>query len=120
MIRYPNLELLEYKAREILLKDTEFIEKFKERRKRCQMDIKVDVFPQTWATTALGFDMEDGFAGQAFTEAYTSVFHEVFTDTYVVFFGDRAAYKVTDANDNFKNDLAERNLASVRIAHDKY
>lgn len=118
MSDYPNLELLEYKVREILIKDEDFIRSLKD--KRLQIELDVDVFPQTWASTALGFDTGGCMAGQAITKAYTTVFYETRTDTYVVCFGDRIAYKVTDANDFFFEDLTNRNMASVRKAKIKY
>lgn len=110
---YPNIELLEYKAKVYLSKDEEFVEQSKDK----MLDFEAIVFPQTWGSTALGFG---GFGGQAMTRAYTTVIHEIRTDTYVVFFGSKAAYKVTDANENFLQDLKNHFLVSVNEAHGRY
>ena len=125
--RYPNLELLEYKVKQILLKDEETINKFneiKEKKKYAYLDFEVIVFSQIWGNTCTGFDiMEDGSAawgGQAFTKEYTSVFHELTTDTYVVCFGDRPCYKVTNANEQFYEDLNNRRMASLSEAKKLY
>ena len=125
--RYPNLELLEYKVKQILFKDEETINKFneiKEKKKYAYLDFEVIVFAQTWGNTCTGFDiMEDGSAawgGQAFTKEYTSVFHELTTDTYVVCFGNRPCYKVTNAKDKFYEDLDNRRMASLSEAKKLY
>lgn len=121
-MEYPNLELLVYRARLMLQNDEEFKAKLAAIPEngywKPRPDFSVIVFPQTWGSTALGFDGE--FGGQAFTQAYTTVVHESLTGTYVVFFGDRPAYKVQDATDQFFTDLSERNLKSVSQAKDCY
>lgn len=125
--RYPNLELLEYKVKQILLKDEETINKFnkiKEKKKYAYLDFEVIVFAQTWGNTCTGFDvMEDGSAawgGQAFTKEYSSIFHELTTDTYIVCFGDRPCYKVINANEQFYEDLDNRRMASLSEAKKLY
>jgi len=122
---YPNLELLEYKVKENICKDKMLVEKLNEfRKKHSYASFKVIVFPQTWATTCTGFDVAaDGspaFGGCAITNEYTSVFHEELTDTYVVCFGDRPCYMVTDATDEFFEDLRKRDMASLSKAKKRY
>lgn len=124
---YPNLELLEYKVQHLLLQDEETVNKIKEIKKEnkyAHLDFEVIVFAQTWGNTCTGFDvMPDGSAawgGQAFTKEYTSVFHDSLTDTYVVCFGDRPCYKVTNANDKFYEDLNNRKMASLSEAKKIY
>ena len=126
-LRYPNLELLEYKVEEILSQDEETINKLRDIRtknKYACLDFEVIVFAQTWENTCTGFDvMPDGSAawgGQAFTKEYSSIFHELTTDTYVVCFGDRPCYKVTNANENFLMDLNNRYMASLSKAKKLY
>lgn len=66
---YPNLELLEFKSL-LKLQKTHPIYRIK--------NIQVQMFPQLWGSTALGFDRDDRgdacLGGQAMTEAYTTVF----------------------------------------------
>ena len=125
--RYPNLELLEYKVKRILLQDDTTVEELARIRKKnphVHLNFEVIVFAQTWENTCTGFDvMPDGSAawgGQAFTKEYSSIFHELTTDTYVVCFGDRPCYKVTNANENFLMDLNNRYMASLSKAKKLY
>lgn len=80
MMRYPNLELIEYKIRLILSKDPEF---------------QAMVFPQVWGSTCTGFDVtEDGMptmGGSMMTTEYTTVFHELLTNTGVPLWKGQAA-----------------------------
>lgn len=124
---YPNLELLEYKALECLNHKKEFLQKITEIRetnKWARPYFDVIVFSQTWGSTCTGFDiMEDGYptiGGSAMTKEYTSVFHELVTDTYVVFFGNRPCYAVDNPTENFFQDLKNHNLASLSEAKKKY
>ena len=88
-MEYPNLELVAYKAKLMLQNDPGFKERFAETTKdskfKMRPDCEIICFPQTWATTALGFDAPGTMCGQAFTKAYTTVIHECVTDTYLVF-----------------------------------
>ena len=116
---YPNLELIEYK--------------FKERIRKEQQDIFskyypqtfVEVFPQTWASTALGFP---GVGGSAMTRAYTTVISMILTNRssittntiesspeyHGVYFDGRFAYLIIgQPTEKFFEDLKERNMASV-------
>lgn len=124
---YPNLELLEYKTRQFLAQDKEIVEKVNEKRKEnkyASVYFEVIVFAQMWGSTCTGFDvLEDGSAsigGCAMTKEYTTVIHELLTDTYVVFFGNKPCYKVTDANDEFLDDLKNRRMASLSEAAKRY
>lgn len=128
---YPNLDLLEFKAQILLEKDDEFMKKVHAKQKENKyaplglgLNFDVIVFPQIWGSTCLGFD-QDEFGGNtmggcAMTKAYTTVFHETLTDTYVVFFGQKAAYSVTDASEQFYKDLNNRQMASLSQAKKEY
>lgn len=123
----PNLELLLYKAQQLLSHDGEFIaalKKQKETHKYVSVDFDVIVFSQMWGNTCTGFDVcQDGspaIGGCAMTKEYTTVVHELVTDCYCVFFGDKACYKVTNANENFYEDLSKRSMASLSEAKKRY
>lgn len=120
MTRLPNLELLMYKAGIYLEYDEEFAQKAKGK----SLHFTIETFPQTWGNTCTGFDItEDGktaFGGSALTMEYTSVVHEENTETYLVFFGDRACYAVRNPTKEFYEDLKERNLASLSKSKERY
>ena len=123
--RYPNLELLEYKARVALSK--EFLKNFEAKRKDNKYvysEIDAVVFPQIWGSTCTGFDVtEDGsptLGGCAMTKEYTTVLHELATDIYIIFFGEKMCYKVTNANVEFFEDLKKRHMASLSEAKRRY
>lgn len=84
----------------------------------------LDMFTQTWSSTALGFDKaENGepiFGGCAMTEAYTTVIHERTIDVYFVFFDEKFAYCVTDATERFFEDLQNRRMLSCSEAKKAY
>lgn len=129
MAQLPNLELLLYKAQDILAHDKEFIETLQKRKSENRVhhigiEFDVKVFPQMWGSTCTGFDItEDGepvLAGCAMTKEYTTVIHELVTDCYCVFFGDRPCYKVTNANKNFHQDLLKCQMASLSVAKTRY
>lgn len=124
---YPNLELLVYKAKQLLADDEEFkaaYQDLKEKHKHVFLDFDVSVFPQIWGSTATGFDItEDGQAavgGCAMTKEYTTIVSEKCTGTYVVFFGSRACYKVTNAKDAFFEDMRDHNMASLSESKKRY
>lgn len=124
---YPNLELLEYKVRQLLSNDEAFCEairKEKEKARFVPITFEAIMFAQTWPSTCLGFDVTDdgspAIAGQAFTSAYTTVFCQNLTGTFVVCFGDKPCYKVTEANAVFYNDLRDRRMASLNEARQRY
>lgn len=123
----PNLELLLYKAQQLLAHDEEFIKALKKRKdelNHLSVDFDVIVFSQVWGNTCTGFDITpDGspaVGGCAMTKEYTTVIHETVTDCYCVFFGDRPCYKVTNANQNFHEDLMKRQMASLSKAKERY
>ena len=125
--KYPNLELLEFKARQLLAKDETFMNMLNEKRatnKLVREAYVAHVFPQTWGSTCLGFDtLETGEAtigGCAMTCAYTTVLREMVTDTWIVFFAGEPCYKVIDANEAFLHDLAAQNMASLSEAKKRY
>lgn len=125
--RYPNLELLEYKARVTLSRDEEFLkifEEMKKNKKHVYAEIDAVVFPQIWGSTCTGFDVtENGspaWGGCAMTKEYTTVLHELLTDTYIIFFGEKMCYKVTNANAEFYEDLQKRQMASLSEAKRRY
>lgn len=126
--KYPNLELLEFKARQILAKDEAFTEKMQAAQKQqkfISLYLDAQVFPQIWGSTCMGFDvMADGspaIGGCAMTKAYTTVFHDAsISDMYIVFFGDKPCYSVTNATQEFLEDLRNRNLAPFSRARLRY
>ena len=125
--RYPNLELLEYKARVALSRDEEFLKIFEEKKKNKKYvyaEIDAVVFPQIWGSTCTGFDVTEngspGLGGCAMTKEYTTVLHELITDTYIIFFGEKMCYKVTNANAEFYGDLQKRQMASLSEAKRRY
>ena len=72
-------------------------------------DCAVQVFPQVWGSTALGFG---GIGGQALTTAYTTVVSDRNKNWHGVFFGDEAAYLVSDPNELFFEDIKKHRMAS--------
>lgn len=128
MLYYPNLGLIEYKCAEYayacypeLLKDAKY------------PTYKLDVFVQTWGNTATGFDAENVFSGQAFTDEYTTVvkmawrtideekkIHDVQDRIYGVFFGNKMAYMILNPNKKFFKDLEKRSMKSQSEAKGAY
>ena len=76
--------------------------------------VKMNMFLQTWSSTALGFN---GWGGQAFTDAYTTVIEEINTGYFGVFFDERLAYIVKYPNEIFQNDLKNKDMKSVLEAN---
>ena len=125
--RYPNLELLEYKAIMYLSRDKEFVRILVEKKrdnKYALVEIEAVMFPQIWGSTCTGFDVtENGsptLGGCAMTKEYTTVIHELVTDTYIIFFGEKMCYEVTNANAEFYEDLQKRQMASLSEAKRRY
>ncbi len=87
-------------------------------------DYEVECFPQIWSSSTCGIDIDANGEHVSGTDAlikeYTTVVHELMTDSYVVFFGDCIAYLVTDPTDAFMDDLSARKLASVFTAKERY
>lgn len=114
-MKYPNLELIEY------ITENTACELFEnELIMSTYHKFKLYVFPQTWSSTALGFD---GCGGQAITEAYTTVvemtsykfesgkdirgivYKELDDKVYAVFFDGRIAYMCLNPNSEFFRDF---------------
>lgn len=114
-MKYPNLELIEYITENTaneLFEDVLIMPTYHK--------FKMYVFPQTWSSTALGFD---GCGGQAITEAYTTVvkmtsyklesskdtrgivYKELEDKVYAVFFDGRIAYMCLNPNSEFLKDF---------------
>lgn len=70
----------------------------------------IDVFSQTWGSTALGFD---GIGGCAITSAYTTIILNNDLDYVGIFFGERMAYVIKHPNEKFVEDIKKRNMCSV-------
>ena len=117
-MKYPNLELLEYITENTaneLFEDVLIMSTYHK--------FKMYVFPQTWSSTALGFDAMGGCSGQAITEAYTTVvkmisyknesgtgirgivYKELEDKVYAVFFDGRIAYMCLNPNSEFFKDF---------------
>lgn len=126
MNKLPNLELLEYKAKQYFFNNEENKAQYKALIEQGQLrrDFIAEMFSQAWGSTCLGFDVDEKgqpmFGGSAMTEAYTTVFLEPLTETYLIFFGDRVCYQVKDANDTFLNDLKNHSLKALSLALKEY
>ena len=126
MTKLPNLELLMYKAIDHLNNDKEFIKKVRkvESSKIRILDFKIETFPQFWGSACTGFDITEdekaALCGDAITAEYTTVVHEGITETYLVFFGDKACYTVHNPTKEFYEDLKERHLASLSKSKERY
>lgn len=129
--RYPNLELIEYKFKEFIASQEIDILK-----NSCFLKFRTDTFMQTWADTSTGFNIKSGFAGQAFTDEYTTViemkwctfesddrkkWHSNEDDSiYGVFFGNELAYVFLNPNERFFEDLKNRRMLAQREAMETY
>lgn len=127
-MRYPNLELIEY-----ITENTANI-LFEELMMRTIHRYKMYVFPQTWSTTALGFDKIGVCSGQAITEAYTTVveitlykiesgkdirgiiYEELDDKIYAVLFDGKIAYMCLNPNHKFLKDLSNMRMKSQKEA----
>ncbi len=98
--------------------------KIKKIRRPYVHELEVDVFPQGWGSTALGYP---GIGGQAMTSAYTVVISYE-QHKFCVYFGagGALAYYV-DLNmlsrtgrDSFMNDLHDNCMADVQKAITRY
>ena len=127
MTKYPNVELLAYRAEQIfndevgkyLQQETEMFSHY--------IDTQVYVFRQTWANTATGINLHGGVSGQAFTNAYTTVVQidfeaenqdpEVGVERnyfFAVFFGDALAYCGFNPSRSFYVDVSNFDMKSQR------
>lgn len=123
---YPNLELIEYK-----IKTYCFPYLGKAVCNQHYPSFKADVFLQIWANTATGFNLIDGFSGQAITAEYTTVMEiHWFEDKklinesedviYAVFFGNDLAYAILNPNEKFIEDLNKRTMLAQKQALESY
>ena len=128
LAEYPNLPLVQERFQnaiyERLLEKKAEIQREKETENRHIFWIgpkyRADVFMQTWANTAGGFQEPGMVSGQALTEQYTTVMYEQVTEIYGVFFGNRLCYLVDNANDAFLEDLKNRNMCCLGDAKNRY
>lgn len=79
-------------------------------------EVTIAVFLQSWPNTLRGFDGKGGIAGQAFTDAYTTVVQ--CGNAAAVYFGSRMAYCIDDLNKvpDFFTRVRERDMPSQREA----
>ncbi len=119
-MKLPNLDLIEYKAENVLRNHDEFTEKLKKAREEDpyrSVDLVLHSFPQMWGSAALGFDR---IGGQAMTEAYTTVVHERVTNIYIIFFGEKPCYSLVDPTEEFFEDLKNLRIAGINEARERY
>lgn len=76
--------------------------------------VVVGMFPQTWASTALGFG---GLGGAAVTTDYTIVLSSTHRSDYLVYFGCKFAYMIQKPNKLFFEHLAQRQMAAVKDSY---
>ena len=128
-MKYPNLELLEYITENTaneLFEDVLIMSTYHK--------FKMYVFPQTWSSTALGFDGCGGCGGQAITEAYTTVvemisykfesgkdirgivYKELEDKVYAVFFDGKIAYMCLNPDSEFLRDCNNMHMESQKGA----
>ena len=126
-MKYPDLYYIEKVFLEEVKKAyPKIFNKEKTKEHKC----RVNVFPQTWASTATGFNLESVYSGQAITDEYTTVISlhwwEVDEDgwwnpkddVYGVFFGDKLAYFCEHPNEKFRFDLRNRRMRPQKTAGD--
>lgn len=118
---YPNLPLIEERfksliAEKIIAKKEELL---KDNQPWYSPEFEIEVFRQVFPNTAGIFD-DGGCSGQAFTSAYISVVHELTTDLYGVFGGNRCAYIVSDPPEDFFSDLKAHNMCTVATSRNRY
>lgn len=128
-VNIPNLELLEYQAKLIIKQNKKTMEILKEHfsskgYKNVLIDLDIEVFSQIWGSTCTGFDVcSDGspaMSGSAMTKAYTCVFYESISDTYLIFIDGRFCYLVDEPNAKFLKDLKNKRLESLSKAQKMY
>ena len=85
------------------------------KRRPHRTDVEVTVFSQSWSDTSLGFG---GVAGQAFTNAYTTVIiseHRI----AAVYIGSQLAY-LCEVTQEFMEDVRNRNMRGQCEVADRY
>lgn len=103
MMEIPDLKLIHERFWNAI-KDNE------EKYKNYFPEFLMYVFPQTWGSTALGFE---GIGGQAITSAYTTVVIDELFGWSGVFFGERLAYVIYNPNQHFFEDLKNGTMQPV-------
>jgi hypothetical protein len=78
-------------------------------------EIEVTMFSQSWPSTALGFG---GAGGLAITAAYTVIVRH--QQQYVIYFGGRFAYKITNPNPKFFADMQSHTMCAVSEVSNYY
>ena len=118
--KYPDIEYLERVFRAALRKEHPEIFEIS-----AVSNIELEAaFSQIWPNTACGFSEPGMVSGQAFTTEITTVLKvETYPNCetyYGVFFGNKPAYMVEQANDVFLEDLKNHNFKSVYEAKKVY
>lgn len=119
--KYPDLDYLE----SVFLGNIHKLcpEAFKTGLLQPQAEL-IDMFPQTWPSTAGGFSEPGMFSGQALTTELTTVMRVYIytskTNYYGVFFGNKPAYIIDNENADFVKDLKEHSLKSKHDAQEVY
>ena len=133
--KIPNLELLEYKFKHLLIKDIEWNKKLEEKQANTReflnfnhkdscLNFDIEVFPQIWGSTTTAFDITKEnyptIGGQMLTKAYTTVIKENFTETYGIFVDNKLCYVVTEPTEKFYEDLKNKSMQSLKNAKKLY
>ncbi len=88
------------------------------KRRPHESEVEVIHFAQQWENTAIGLDADITWAGQAFTNAYTTVVVDCHHNA-AVYFGGHRAY-VAKLSARFMADLAARNMVRQSEAGGRY
>ena len=87
-------------------------------RKHSMYDLTVfTMFPQTWSSTALGFQ---GIGGQAITSAYVCIIESNLLGQLAVYFGERLAYVIKRPNEKFMEDIASQRMVDAHLGNITY
>lgn len=106
-------------ARELLTieEDLPFRFDYKKEDRPSIDDFEVEIFEQTWGSTALGFS---GIGGQVITTAHTYVFMPIFTNQdCFVYFSSGFAYSAPYC-ERLVEDVKNRSMAPVHVAKCRY
>ena len=121
---YPNLPLIEY----IFLQHPDFKEAKQKRIERARSEkqtfipfnVQAEVFLQSFPNTAGIFEDGKCVSGQAFTDQYITVMHELETNVHAVFGGNKPCYAVIDPPERFFQDIQAHHLATLAEAEVRY
>lgn len=122
----PNLELIEYKFRQYLYNDKEWMKQWEKEKenKWWKPEIDLYLFPQVWGSTCTAFDVDKNGApslgGQAMTKAYTVVAKETHTQYYGIFVDGEPCYMVKNPTGQFYKDLKAGEMKGKREAMKVY